>query len=304
VSTASGDHARRSLVSWGLALVLHGSAIGALFVGSRPEPKVEEGPAVEVTLEQPPPPEEAPRPEALEPPAPGEVSAPTATPLARNSAPSRRVEEPVLMTEAPPGPSASASEGWAFSVTAPHGINLGLDGGIAWRPSLNPGGGEGSGDVPPGPRPDVGGLRTGLAEHDRELGFGSGGRIASAVRDADRVIADLRDGAATMQFVTDAAGNVVSVRVVDVTSNERGWTEAAEAIRSALRQRPLQVPSGARGKVVTVRVEVAMRLPSGSRGGVQGLLNGDGVGGAADLSDIGARPRAVAKSRVLSEEAL
>jgi hypothetical protein len=284
---------------------LHGSALGALLVGPRAGPKLDQEPAIEVTLDQPPPPEEAPRPEPpLEPAAPGEVSPPTATLVARNNAPSRRVEEPVLMTEAPPGPSASASEGWAMPVTVPHGINLGLDGGIAWRPSLNPAGDEGGGDLTPAQRRDVGGLRSGLAERDRDLGFGSGGRIASAVRDADRAIAELRDGAATIQFVTDAAGNVVSVRVVDVTSNERGWTEAAEAIRSALKQRPLTVPSGARGKVVTVRVEVAMRLPSGSQGGVRGLANGDGVGGAADLSDIGARPRAVAKSRVLSEEAL
>jgi hypothetical protein len=261
---------------------------------------------VEVTLEKTLEAEETPEPRA-EPAAPGEVAPATAA-IARNAATATaaaRVEEPVLTAEPVPGASATASDGWAPVFTMNQGINLGLDGGIVYRPTLaGAGGSAGGGDMAPGPRPDVGGLRAALHEHDQELGLGSGGRIGSAVRDAHRIIADLREGAATMQVVTDAAGNVVSVRVTDVTSDERGWAEAAEAIRSALRQRPLNVPNGARGVVVTVRVEVAMRLPSGSRGGVSGLLNGDGIGGSADLSDIGARPQAIAKTRVLSEEAL
>jgi hypothetical protein len=306
VPAASEAHARRSLVSWGLALALHGAALVALLAGSRVPPVVDEGPVVEVTLEKTLEAEETPEPRA-EPAAPGEVAPATAA-IARNAATATaaaRVEEPVLTAEPVPGASATASDGWAPVFTMNQGINLGLDGGIVYRPTLaGAGGSAGGGDMAPGPRPDVGGLRAALHEHDQELGLGSGGRIGSAVRDAHRIIADLREGAATMQVVTDAAGNVVSVRVTDVTSDERGWAEAAEAIRSALRQRPLNVPNGARGVVVTVRVEVAMRLPSGSRGGVSGLLNGDGIGGSADLSDIGARPQAIAKTRVLSEEAL
>lgn len=306
VRTASEAHDRRSLVSWGFALALHAAAIGALFTGSRAPPPIDDSPVVEVTIETPPrEPEEAPRPEPeAERPAPSDTTV-AATPLARNAATSKHPDEAVIVSEAPPGPSSSASEGWAPQWTMPQGINLGLDGGIAWRPSLNPSTGDGTGEGAPATRPDVGMIRSALAEHDRELGFGSGGRITSAVRDANRVIADLREGAATMQVVTDATGHVVSVRLVDVTSNERGWTEAAEAVRSALGKSTLQVPSGARGVVVTVRIEVAMRLPSGARGsGVSSLINGDGVGGTADLSDLGARPRAVAKTRVLSEEAL
>jgi hypothetical protein len=280
---------------------MHGAAIGSMFLRAEEPAPVDTTPPVEVTIEEPPPPErEAPAP--AEPPSPASpLPVPVQPPAVRAvaTAAAERPSESVLTAEPAPGPANSASQAWAPSWTISRGIDLGLDGGLAIQRSLQ--GGATRSDVP-APRPDIGGLRHALAERDQGLGIGSGGRFVSAVREVERDIAVLGNSAATVEFTTDGAGHVVSARVLDVTSNEGAWREIVGKVGAAAAQRA-DLPSP-RGKIIRMRIEVAMRLPSGSHGGISAIGNSDGIGGAGDLSDIGAKPRPVVSPRVLSEEAL
>ncbi len=269
-----------------------------MFLRSPERPVVDATPPVEVTVEEAPAPEpEPPSPAALatpEAPAAG-VQAPTARAAA---AAAQGPAESVLTAEPEPSPSGRPAEAWAPSWSIARGIDLGLDGGVALQRSVQ---GPGPSDVPAA-RPDIGGLRKALAERDQGLGLGTGGRFVSAVRDVERDILLLENSAATVEFTTDGAGHVVSARVLDVTSDEAAWHEIVGKVGAAAAQRA-DLPSP-RGKVIRMRIEVAMRLPSGSRGGVSGIANSEGIGGVGDLSDIGAKPRPVVSPRILSEQAL
>jgi hypothetical protein len=141
-------------------------------------------------------------------------------------------------------------------------------------------------------------------DHSLGLGFAapSGGPVVSAVHAAAAAVADARDGEATIEVVTDAAGHVVAVRLLDSTSDEQAWKEAARAIAAVLQGRTLAVPHGARGVAVTVHVEVAMRLPSGAKAGSGVTPHGLGIG--FDVADIGARAKPVVHASIVGERRL
>jgi len=198
------------------------------------------------------------------------------------------------------GPAPGAE--WSPSWTAPPHIDLGLDGGLMWQAVLQA---DRRAD-PTTTDTDPGKLRDALDEGDRALGLGGGGTVVRAVHDAALAVAAIRDGSASIEVTTDAAGRVLAVHAFDVTSDEATWNEVARAIAGALLGRNVRVPPGARGVAVTVRVEVAVRTASGASSGrpVAPVANSDGVGLGFDVSDMGSRPRSVVHARVLGERRL
>jgi len=260
-----------------------------------------------VTIEPPPPSEEAPEPRAA-PPEASEPREPTrANPRdARLAAlaPSRPSEGPPA-APSEPAPPRSAESTWSPSWTLPQGIDLGLDGGIAWRTALHPD------SVDPGGRPggapeDPGQMRAALDAHDRELGLGSGGPVVRAVHEVARSLSAIRDGAATLEVTTDASGRVLSVHAFEATSDDALWNEWAKSLAAELEGHALPVPRGARGLVITVRVEAAVRSASGAKAGrpVSPMANTEGAGLGFDVTDIGSRARSVVHARVVGERRL
>jgi hypothetical protein len=69
---------------------------------------------------------------------------------------------------------------------------------------------------------------------------------------------------AKVQFDTDAAGVVISFRVLDVTSGRPEWDEVAQEIMVASRAKPpMHVPAGARGVCITLDMSSTMRTVDG-----------------------------------------
>ena len=230
----------------------------------------------------------------------------------------RRLDRSAAKVAEPPSEAPSASRAstpeatgdapWAPSWTIPGALNVGLDAGSTWSVAMQsqrPGAGGADEEHGASTREvpaDPGMLRAALDEAESERGYGRGGAVVSAVEETGSV-RDVSDGVATLEVSTDEQGRVASVRVLDATSDDAGWGEAARAVREALASHTLRVPRGARGLVVAVRIEVARRLPSGARGiGVAPMSRG--VGGTFDLSDLGAHARPVVHARIVSEKRL
>jgi TonB family protein len=99
---------------------------------------------------------------------------------------------------------------------------------------------------------------------DLETGMAPGGGIASLARDLVRRSRAPDNGRALLQFDTDGAGIVSSVRVLDASSGRAEWDQVASEIATAARgQPPLRVPAGARGLSVTIEVTSAIKTVSG-----------------------------------------
>jgi hypothetical protein len=202
-----------------------------------------------------------------------------------------------------PSPASAAPEpaasGWSPGWLAPKAVDIGLQVGIAYKPS----------DGPPSPSasPNTGGVREGLDARDHALGLGSGGPVV-AVAHGVAMSAPMDHGSAVLEVDADANGVVRSVRVLDVTADAEAWREIAEGIAASLRGKPLHISAraGTRGVVVTLRIEIAMRLPSGAAAGngKTYALGPGSIGGTFDLADIGAKPKKSVHARVLSERRL
>jgi TonB family protein len=149
-------------------------------------------------------------------------------------------------------------------------------------------------------------LRAALDAHDRSLGLGTGGPLVEPTREA--VSASLVPGfaRAVLEFTTDRAGLVVSVRVLDSSSDRQAWDEVAEKLAQGTRKRPLRMPPGARGIAVTMQVESTIRNASGQDPG-QSVLSRV-AGGLFEpselLMDSNAKPRRVVVAKVISETRL
>jgi hypothetical protein len=176
--------------------------------------------------------------------------------------------------------------------------------GASWRPAP-----RATGPLAPPPeeppRKGGGGLSDALAEHDRALGLGSGGPVLAVARDA-ALSALVDESAATIYVDADSSGRVTTARVVSSTGDGAGWNEVARAIVKGLRGRTLKMPPDARGITVTVRLEVAVRLPSGARAGhpvSTGVSDGMFTLGF-DVADAAGRPRRVVSGQILDERRL
>ena len=118
----------------------------------------------------------------------------------------------------------------------------------------------------------------------------------------------------------------VKVRVLDASSDREAWDELRDALFERARRKPLRVPGGANGVLVTMQVDSKVKLPSGHDAGEKELsILGipiqksaadhpirvdvtNVVGGNIDLTDAlmdaTAKPRRVVAVRVLGEERL
>jgi hypothetical protein len=126
-----------------------------------------------------------------------------------------------------------------------------------------------SGETEPAPAPvsTTGGLREGLAAHDRELGLGPGGPVVGVAESATRASVAPVEGFALFEVRFDETGAVHDVRVVDAKNEASSWADVASGIAAGLKATHVHVPSGAHGVSVKVRVESAWLYADGSRPG-------------------------------------
>jgi hypothetical protein len=149
-------------------------------------------------------------------------------------------------------------------------------------------------------------VRAALEQHDFEIGLGMGGPLVSPTRDAVRTSLVPDFSHATLEFTTDEAGLVVSVRVLDANSDVHVWDEVAQKITKDARKKPLRVPPGAQGVAVTVQVESKMVSASGHdlREGALGRVLGGLFEPTDLLLDSQEKAQRVVLARVVSERRL
>jgi hypothetical protein len=145
---------------------------------------------------------------------------------------------------------------------------------------------------------------TGLA-HDRALGLGPEGPVVAALADATKSsIAPLR-GRAVFVVRTGGDGLVLGIDVVD-SEGGSGWLDAGRLALEGLRGRKIVVPQGANGMNMRIEVRSDMMLPNGE-GAAVGVRRGANKMPELtipDVSNVGAKPRRVVHSRVVSTELL
>jgi hypothetical protein len=113
-----------------------------------------------------------------------------------------------------------------------------------------------------------------LQASDRERGLGVHGPLIAAFEAAARTESTPANGRAQFLVGVDEQGRVVSVEVLEVTSEYRAWQRAARRARRALIGNRVRLPEGAKG--VQMRLEIASRVqrPSGLDPGLEVSLFG------------------------------
>jgi hypothetical protein len=101
-----------------------------------------------------------------------------------------------------------------------------------------------------------------LDEHDRAVGLGSGGPLVNLARTAVRDSLVPSVSHALFELCTDGAGVVLSVRVLDSSSDRRAWDDVAAKLAESARAHPLRVPPGGRGMAVTLQVDSVVHTKS------------------------------------------
>jgi len=260
---------------------------------------------------------EAPAPEApssdLEPP-----KAPLEPPLragAVASLPGRTA--PATSVESPAGPAPSSEPGtpdgtWTFNPTVPSSSSgASGPGGLPDR-ALESAMGKGVGAV----ATEYTKKREAYARkhailpvftpRDLELGLVPGGALVTLTRDVVRRSLTPDTGRALLQFDTDGAGVIASVRVLDVSSARAEWVRVADDILASSHGMTLHVPAGASGLAVTLEVTSAMKTVDGVTAG-QTSAFGKALRGITDpvgtMMDATTRPRRVVATRVVDVQA-
>jgi hypothetical protein len=143
-------------------------------------------------------------------------------------------------------------------------------------------------------------LKEELKERDEawrlEFGIGAGG-VVRVAEDAARRSELSHFTSATLEIDADAEGRVVQARAVNASSDQAVWNRIAQTAFAGLR---VDAAHGGRGVHLVVRVDVALKMPSGTtvredtgaRGGILSALG--------DLSDVGARPVRVVSAHLVS----
>lgn len=142
-------------------------------------------------------------------------------------------------------------------------------------------------------------LKSALDAKDTETGTGFGGPVVSAAHSAAGPSTAL--GYATFDVTTNAFGVVTMVRVVDFGGDSKGWQAMAKDIHSTLGSHKLRVPTGAAGVSVRIRVEAAMKYPSGALKPITPMVGAGTVGGEFDVADIGQSKKRVVSVRIVAE---
>jgi hypothetical protein len=217
-------------------------------------------------------------------------------------------------TEASPGPVASSEPGaadgtWTFDPTSPSGGasgSSGLSGAMASAMR------SGVGAVV---QEDVKKRQAFARSHgvlpvftarDLELGLVPGGELVTLTRDLVRRSLAPDSGRALLQFDTDGAGIISSVRVLDVSSERAEWVRVAADILASSHGTTLRVPAGASGIAVTLEVTSAMKTVDGVTAGERSTFSkalraiNDPVGTVMDATT---RPRRVVATRIVDVQA-
>jgi hypothetical protein len=101
---------------------------------------------------------------------------------------------------------------------------------------------------------------------DFALGLVPGGRFVTMARDDVRrsLVPDI--SRALLEFDTNREGIVVTVRVLDVTSDRVSWEDVAAALRTEIGTgRPERVPAGANGVAIVIEVTSTLKTASGTK---------------------------------------
>lgn len=152
-------------------------------------------------------------------------------------------------------------------------------------------------------------LAQGADARARSAGGGYGGPVVSAAHDASMGPWAPDVGYAVIAVDFDEKGVVSRVTLVDANGSRPEWQKVADGIGKGLASKKLDVPPGASGLRVTVKIEAKLALPSGATDPVSGPKVGtDGTQATAsvafDLSDIGQKPKRMVGVVVLSEARL
>ena len=184
-------------------------------------------------------------------------SRPTSTATSVEPSPSSSSETPALAA-----PRETADDGsWTFSPTR------GASGGAALPQGLARGG-------------EVG-VREAQAEEEKKavaqappihytpqdfsLGLVPGGRFVGITRDDVRTSLVPDISRALLEFDTNREGIVITVRVLDVSSDRVSWDDVAAALRTELSTgRPERVPPGANGVAVVLEVISTLKTANGT----------------------------------------
>jgi hypothetical protein len=106
-----------------------------------------------------------------------------------------------------------------------------------------------------------------IARSEQARGLGPEGPVLKELVEQTRRSDAALNATAVLRVATDAAGHVMSVEVVEATSDARPWRGVAERLRKALAGQKLRVPRG-RGVTMDLRVTSHVELPSGADPGL------------------------------------
>ncbi len=151
-------------------------------------------------------------------------------------------------------------------------------------------------------------LAQGSDDRARSAG-GRGGPVASAAHEAAASVWAPQTGYAVIAVDLDDKGHVARVSLVDASGDRADWQKVADGIQKGLADKKVDVPAGAGGLRVTVKVEAKLAYPSGASHPVTGpSLGNDGTQATAsvafDLADVGQKPKRMVGVVVLSETRL
>jgi hypothetical protein len=139
----------------------------------------------------------------------------------------------------------------------------------------------------------AGGLRAALDEHDRQLGLGQGGPVASAAREIG--MSEIVTGSARFEIVLDPSGQIRSATLLDASGDTAGWQRFADELGRAS-MRATRIGEGANGAWMLLDVDATNEPSSGHR-----RWWAPGIALLFDAGDINARDTRVVHSRVSSQ---
>jgi hypothetical protein len=107
-----------------------------------------------------------------------------------------------------------------------------------------------------------------IARSEQARGLGPEGPVLKELVELTRRSDAALDASAVLRVATDASGRVLSVEVLESTSDGGPWRRVAARLLEALKGQRLRVPSGGRGVTMDLRVVSRVELPSGADPGM------------------------------------
>lgn len=132
---------------------------------------------------------------------------------------------------------------------------------------------------------------------------GQGGLVVNAAHAAARSDLTPDVGIALLVVKTDASGVVNSVSVASCDGDKPGWDAVAKDLGKQLGGTTFKVPPGSPGKRFEVKIQAKYALPSGAnpKSPVTAGIEGIGIGGTFDVSDIGQKPKRIVSVAMISD---